>query len=432
MNPAPGIIDYKKICFVIMPFKKKMVDGVEIDFDKIYDDIFKPAIAAVQLPEGGNLIPKRTDKDYFAANIDVEMFQYLEYSRFALVDITGLNPNVFYELGIRHHANESGTAMFRQLHTKLPFDISRIKAFPYEYEPVDKIKESIKLVTDVLTDSLIYNRLDSPVQIALAAQYLQAPKIDPYLIEATNAMRNGDPATAITNYEKAIRLDPKNPLLLQEKGLLLKRMSKWDKAAADFQGAVKLSPEYSEAWRELGISQNKIYNDKKDPALPSGEDALKEAIRLNGEDFDAYASLGGVYKRFEKYEEAAAMYNKSLDISRGHSYPLLNAIILQVRQKGAASVTPKQKLYMKRAELQLKKQVTDNPPYNAPWSFFDLSTIYLFLGDDQALTILEEGLQNMANDWEAKTHLNTLKLIENRVDELPGLKQLVDLLEAVV
>ena len=70
-----------------MPFGKKKVGKKWIDFDHIYDTVFEPAIALVKLPEGGQLIPKRTDKDYFSGNIDMEMFKYLEYSRIALVDI---------------------------------------------------------------------------------------------------------------------------------------------------------------------------------------------------------------------------------------------------------------------------------------------------------------------------------------------------------
>jgi hypothetical protein len=42
------------------------------------------------------------------------MFEYLEYSRFAVADISGLNANVFYELGARHRARESATAIFHQ------------------------------------------------------------------------------------------------------------------------------------------------------------------------------------------------------------------------------------------------------------------------------------------------------------------------------
>jgi hypothetical protein len=123
-------MDYSKACFVIMPFGKKPVANQKVDFDKLYDEIFVPAISAVPLPEGGKLEPRRTDKDFFTGDIKFEMFQYLEYSRFALADISGLNFNVAYELGTRHRARESGTAIFRQIQFAPPFDISSIKAFP--------------------------------------------------------------------------------------------------------------------------------------------------------------------------------------------------------------------------------------------------------------------------------------------------------------
>jgi hypothetical protein len=122
-------MDYSKICFVIMPFGKKPAGDKIVDFDPLYDNIFLPAISEVVLPEGGKLRPSRTDKDFFTGDIRLEMFQYLEYSRFALADISGLNFNVAYELGVRHRAREAGTAIFRQSQFAPPFDISSIKAF---------------------------------------------------------------------------------------------------------------------------------------------------------------------------------------------------------------------------------------------------------------------------------------------------------------
>jgi len=439
----PKKIDYKKICFVIMPFSKKTIDGKEVDFDSIYHQIFEPAIAAVDLPGeegGGKLIPKRTDQDYFAANIDTEMFLYLQYSRFALVDITGLNPNVFYELGIRHQTNQSGTAIFRQIIKQaLPFDISHIKAFPYEYEPVEKIEESKKIITRILTESLEYNRIDSPVQIAMAAEQLmgaqngQASSVDKILIEATNAIRNEDFITAINKYRKAIDLSRENPVLYQELGLLLKKTENWEGGVNAFQTAVHLSPEYSEAWRELGIAQNKLYNlEKQGPLLPTGEEALQKAIDLSPQDFDALASLGGIYKRLGQYDKAKEMYLHSVEVSNGHPYPLLNALILQIRTDGPNSVNGKQKLFLRRAEIPLKKQVTDDPPYNAPWSFFDLSTISLLNGKpDEALEILDKGL-SYAQDWQIKTHYETLSLMEKQKENFPGLEKILDYLKTVI
>lgn len=119
-------IDYSKICFVIMPFGTKTLasEGINgtagkrvektIDFDALYADIFVPAISAVNLPENGKLESHRTDQDFFTGDTKQDMFEYLEYSRFALCDITGLSPNVMYELGVRPRAREAGTAIFRQ------------------------------------------------------------------------------------------------------------------------------------------------------------------------------------------------------------------------------------------------------------------------------------------------------------------------------
>ncbi len=426
-------IDYSKICFVIMPFGKKTVDNMEINFDAIYDNIFEPAIAAVVLPEGGTLIPKRTDKDYFSANIDTEMFLYLEYSRIAFVDITGLNANVFYELGVRHHAKQSGTAIFRQTDKMPPFDISHIKALPYEYEPVDSANASKALITRVLTDSLEYNRIDSPIQVALTARKLMSAtetgNIEQLLKDATNAMRNDDLITALNKYKQAIALDPKNHVLYLESGLLLKGLERWKDAANAFAAAKNLSPLYSEAWRELGIAENKLFNKEgQNPANPTGESSLIRAIELNPDDFDALASLGGVYKRLKMYDRAAEMYGRSLEVSNGHPYPLLNAIILQVREQGYGSITGRQRAFMKRGEITLKKQVTDTPPYNAPWSFFDLSTIYLLNDNPESLTVIMN-IPVAVNNGDYQTHLNTLELIKDVNTGNTLLKEIIEYLK---
>ena len=51
----PPSLEYEKTCFVIMPFGTKLVGKHKVNFDRIYDDIFRPAISAVALPEGGKL-----------------------------------------------------------------------------------------------------------------------------------------------------------------------------------------------------------------------------------------------------------------------------------------------------------------------------------------------------------------------------------------
>lgn len=88
----------KPICFVIMPYDN--VPGYKQDhFIKIYDQIFAPAI------ESAGYRPVRCDKIVNGVpRIDV-LSQHLNHDPMVLCDLSTLNPNVLYELGIRHNAS---------------------------------------------------------------------------------------------------------------------------------------------------------------------------------------------------------------------------------------------------------------------------------------------------------------------------------------
>ncbi len=426
-------MDYTKICFVAMPFGKKVVGKTRrfglfareriVDFDHIYEQVFVPAIEATELPEGGNLIPRRADSDFFTGDIGQEMFLYIEYSRFALADISGLNANVFYELGIRHRAHQAGTAIFRQLDAPIPFDINHIKAFPYEYEPEAQIAKSQQIITRVLTESLQQNRLDSPVQLALRAQRERGPALDGLLRDAENAIRYRDLPTAVARYREAVRVDAHNPTLHHELGLLLKGLGNWEGALAAFTAAVTHAPAYADAHREKGIAENKLFQQRGDAQeLTTGEESLQQAVALNPDDFDAFASLGGIFKRQTRFAEALVMYRRATELSRGHPYPLLNELKVGARVEGTLTIDPQRKLLLERAERSRRAQVGNQPPYDPPWSFFDLSEIRLYLGDEAEFRqFLDEGIRECDAVWQVKTHRDSLQLLVDSGVTLPGL-----------
>lgn len=451
-------IEYTQICFVIMPFGKKKVGDQEVNFDFIYENVFAPAIEGTSLPEGKGLrlIPKRTDKDFFSGDISQEMYLYLEYSRFALADISGLNANVFYELGVRHRAHEAGTAVFRQAGSPVPFDINTIKAFDYDYQPAENVPKSRELITKVLTDSLLYNRLDSPVQKALLAQRGRAAaaspapgkSIDELLRAAENAIRGQEWAKAIDIYREAVQSDPANYALRLRLGLFLKDRGQWPDALQEFASAAQAEPKYADAWREQGIAENKIFIKEKRPAdRPNGETSLRKAVELNPSDYDAWASLGGVVKREADYlakqgkaDEALAeyrrsyeCYQKATDVSDGHSYPLLNEIKLAGRINGKIPNDLRIRLRLPKAKRALEAQVATTPPINAPWSFFDLSEVRLYAGDSQGfLDALTEGLTYCNADWQPETHMKSLLLLKEGGVSLPGLDEGLELLNEAV
>ena len=423
-------MDYSKICFVVMPFGSKSVEGRAIDFDYIYSDIFEPSISTVKLPEGGLLKPRRTDNDLFSGIISKEMFEYLEYSRVVFADITGLNPNVMYELGHRHRARQSGTIIFRQTDCSIPFDINQIKAFPYEFEPDDHAQVARELISKVLTESLERNRLDSPIQLILQSQQNNPHGLDAILQKAENALFKSDPLAAIGHFKDAIAISPQNSKLHLEIGILYKGQGDWDKALTHFQQATNYQHNYSEAWREVGIAENKIFHKAdRGKGFPTGETSLRKALEIDPEDFDALSSLGGLLKRDGRLKEAIKCYRGAAIISNGNSYPLLNAIKLQAQLSGRFELEAKDVFLLKRAQKSLKAQTTCNPPYNSPWSHFDLAEIILFLGEPElSLDIANEGLL-VAEKWQAKTFLRSVAPLMDIVPTMPGLIDLIKLIQ---
>lgn len=427
-------MDYARICFVIMPFGTKPVTDDqgrtrEMDFDAIYAGIFEPAIRSAPLPEGGQLEPRRTDRDFFAGDIGQDMFEYLEYSRVALADLTGLNPNVLYELGVRHRARQAGTAIFRQPGVKLPFDIAQIKAFPYEYEPSEQAEESRALISRVLSESLQQNRLDSPVQKALRVQRERYPEIESRLKAAENAIRAGARPRAIQEYRAALQGDPGNNLLHLRLGLLLKDEGEWEQARQQFQNAIAAAPEYAEAHREKGVAENKLHHQNPRRGLPDGIASLQRAVELNPDDYDAHASLGGALRRAGRLDEALAHYERAVEVSNGHSYPLLNAIKLAALRDGKLELDGKRGFLLRRAERSLRAQVATEPPYDAPWSFFDLAEIRLYQGDPAGFRELaERGTECASAAWQVATFRDTLRQLMEGGVAPEGLREGVEML----
>jgi hypothetical protein len=105
--------------FVIMPFgTKKAPDGTDIDFNAIYEALLAPAIVAA------GLTPHRADADRRGGSIHLDMFQDLLLAEFVVADVTLDNPNVWYEVGVRHALRSGGAVLTYALHDRLPFDIA--------------------------------------------------------------------------------------------------------------------------------------------------------------------------------------------------------------------------------------------------------------------------------------------------------------------
>jgi hypothetical protein len=93
----------KPHAFIAMPFGKKPgLEGTPIDFNAIYKDLLKPAI------EAAGLTVYWTEEEQSADNIKTDRLQELLIADLVVADLTLDDPNVWYELGLRHALRASG------------------------------------------------------------------------------------------------------------------------------------------------------------------------------------------------------------------------------------------------------------------------------------------------------------------------------------
>ena len=124
-----GDEDFKArpLCFVLMPFGRKTdAAGRTTDFDAVYREIIAPAVNEAELD------PIRADEEKIGGAIHKPMFERLMLCNYAVADITGANPNVYYELGIRHAMRPRATVILFAAGTTLPFDIALLRGIPYQ------------------------------------------------------------------------------------------------------------------------------------------------------------------------------------------------------------------------------------------------------------------------------------------------------------
>jgi hypothetical protein len=118
--PAPP----HKCCFVVSQI------GGDDSPQRIHADWFLEAIVAPVFAELDGFKVERADKLSHPGLIDAQVIQRLLTAEIVVADLTGLNPNVFYEIGIRHMAQRPIIHM-HEIGQTIPFDVSLYRSIPY-------------------------------------------------------------------------------------------------------------------------------------------------------------------------------------------------------------------------------------------------------------------------------------------------------------
>jgi hypothetical protein len=162
-----------------MPFGKKVVGDIEIDFDLIFERYIEMA--------GGQAGYRtfRADTDKKGGLIVPRLMTDLRNADLVVADVTYYNPNVYYELGIRHALCRQGTVVIRRKSgdfgfRKLrwgkarndvlphPFDLQASGLTIWDYDLSEsKLPREIEILRDHMIASAQAANTDSPVFLNL-------------------------------------------------------------------------------------------------------------------------------------------------------------------------------------------------------------------------------------------------------------------------
>jgi nucleoside 2-deoxyribosyltransferase len=107
----------KPFAFVLMPF------GTE------FDDIYRLGIQETAKEKG--VVAERVDEQIYTESILERIYRQIDSADFIIADMTGKNPNVFYEVGYAH-AKEKICTLITQNSDDIPFDLKHHRHLVYD------------------------------------------------------------------------------------------------------------------------------------------------------------------------------------------------------------------------------------------------------------------------------------------------------------
>ncbi len=397
-----------------MGFGKKMdyANSKEIDLDKIYNFVIKPVVKA----HCTNYKLIRADEISGSTPIDASMYALLLEADLVIADITTLNPNAIYELGVRHAVKPYSTIIMAQKCCDIPFDINHCRCLRYEdydeeFDSIDvaKTKNELKKYIDASeseeTDSPFYRYVEGIEPPSVKCDTInklvedaenKTEDITKLMESAMNKMSKDEFVEAILDWEELKELLPNNDYVIQQ--------------------------------LTLATYKSKLPNETL--ALDKALALIKSLNPSNSLDLETIGITGAIYKRLYKlnknydYLDEAIKYYQKGYIVQGDYYNgenFANCTLLKTLKPG---ITDEEKISLQYISQSTYKSVVDiinakGKKDTNVWMFATLAVCCYALKDMSNYNKYDELFHKGCDDnWKIETYKQTIMDIDGALKNL--------------
>ena len=156
----------KRVCFVIAP-----IGEPESDTRRRSDQVMKHIIRPVVVPMGYRAI--RADEMDKPGIITSQVITQVVEADLVIADLTERNPNVFYELALRHAISKPFVQIIKKGEA-LPFDVAGTRTVSVDLHDLDSVEDAKKQIGNQIqsleADS---SDLETPISVSLDLQQLR-------------------------------------------------------------------------------------------------------------------------------------------------------------------------------------------------------------------------------------------------------------------
>ncbi len=244
--------------------------------------------------------------------------------------------------------------------------------------------------------------------------------------------------TALKTLQSALAIDPNDHASNYLLGYLHTSRQEIDQALKHLERALTVEPDFAPAIAAYGLALRRKGDKITEPERiaernrlwAQAEDKLLQALQMDYSLTDAdgqsyYGTLGGLYRRQGRYQDALEAYEQAHEVTPDSSYPIINLAALHKHQGHDERADHFFQMVLEMAELTL-----DDDPRDV-WTRCDYAQAKLVLGDlDGAIAQIKTVIGQNPGSGVLETVRNGLTFLQEAPRAIDGVDEMIAIIDA--